>query len=197
MGSSTPDGEQYTRWGAVHPDRTGAMHTDRVSRPHQQAQPRHTVACRSTYVARRGTRRRRGWLDSLRCVRVRWLVGYRRGSLCYACDAAWGIGVGRGVCGCDGCPAARSPAALGGSRGCLCDVERGGVSARVTGLHMRCRVWGIGAGRGATYALPSVGYRRGSRRCACVSRRPRPCRYRDGCRETRAPGGPGRWPLRR
>lgn len=48
--------------------------------------------------------------------------------------------------------------------------------------------------RGAT---PSVGHRRGSWRSLCVSRRPRPCRCRDGCRETRAPGEPGRWPLRR
>ena len=43
----------------------------------------------------------------------------------------------------------------------------------------------------------SVGHRRGSWRSLCVSRRPRPCRCRDGCRETRAPGEPGRWPLRR
>ena len=180
-GGRASDGEQYTRWGAVHPDRTGAMHTDRVSRPHQQAQPRHTVACRSTYVARRGTRRRRGWLDSLRCVRVRWLVGYRRGSLCYACDAAWGIGVGRGVCGCDGCAAARSPLAPGGLGAAYVTSSVVGHRCGSRCVRVRCR----------------VGYRRGSRRCACVSRRPRPCRCRDGCRETRAPGGPGRWPLRR
>ena len=138
MGSSTPDRGRRTRWGAVHPDRTGAMHTDRVSCPHQQAQLRHTVACRLTHAARRDTRNRCGWLDSLRCVRVR--------------HRAWGIGVGRGACGCDGCPAARSPPAPGGLgaayvtssvgyrrglRGCLCDVERGGVSAWVAVLRVR------------------------------------------------------------
>lgn len=91
MRDSTPEGEQYTRRGAVHPDRTGAMHTDRVSRPHQQAQPRHTVACRSTHAARRDTRNRCGWLDSLRCVRVRWLVGYRRGLRGCLCDTERGV----------------------------------------------------------------------------------------------------------
>lgn len=150
MGSSTPDRGRRTRWGAVHPDRTGAMHTDRVSRPHQQAQPRHTVACRSTHAARRDTRNRCGWLDSLRCVRVRWLVGYRRGSRC---------------------------------------------------VRVRCRALPARAGwigGGAAYVTSSVvGYRRRLRGCACVSRRLRPCRCRNGCRETRASGGPGRWPLRR
>ena len=72
---SAPDGEQYTRWGAVHLDRTGAMHTDRVSCPHQQAQTRRTAACRDT-------RRRCGWLDSLRCVWGDASVGHRRGSRC-------------------------------------------------------------------------------------------------------------------
>lgn len=150
MGSSTPDRGRRTRWGAVHPDRTGAMHTDRVSRPHQQAQPRHTVACRSTHAARRDTRNRCGWLDSLRCVWGDASVGHRRGSRC-----VWGRWLPRRA-------------------------------------HPRAGWIVVRAGGDA-----SVGHRRGSWRSLCVSRRPRPCRCRDGCRETRAPGEPGRWPLRR
>lgn len=140
---SAPDGEQYTRWGAVHLDRTGAMHTDRVSCPRQQAQTRRTAACRDT-------RRRCGWLDSLRCVWGDASVGHRRGSRC-----VWGRWLPRRA-------------------------------------HPRAGRIAVRAGGDA-----SVGHRRGSWRSLCVSRRPRPCRCRDGCRETRAPGEPGRWPLRR
>ena len=177
MVGSAPDGEQYTRWGAVHLDRTGAMHTDRVSCPRQQAQTRRTAACRDK-------RRRCGWLDSLRCVLgATQSVGHRRGSRCVG--GRW--------------PPHRPPPRR---------VDRGACGAM--------RAWGIGADRGACGCVgrptahpragwiavraggdASVGHRRGSWRSLCVSRRPRPCRCRDGCRETRAPGEPGRWPLRR
>ena len=204
MGSRVPDGKQSatrgcapgqkcTRWGAVHLDRTGAMHTDRVSCPRQQAQTRRTAACRDT-------RRRCGWLDSLRCV-----LGAMR---------AWGIGADRGVCGERWLPRRAHPRA-GWIVVRVGRCERG-ASARIAvrvgtmaapprppprradrGACGAMRAWGIGADRGACGGDAGVGHRRGSWRSLCVSRRPRPCRCRDGCRETRAPGEPGRWPLRR
>ena len=174
---SAPDGEQYTRWGAVHLDRTGAMHTDRVSCPHQQAQTRRTAACRDT-------RRRCGWLDSLRCVWGDASVGHRRGSRC-----VWGRWLPRRAHPRAGWIAVR----VGRRRAWAINVDRGacGDDGRPT-AHPRAGRIAVRAGGDA-----SVGHRRGSWRSLCVSRRPRPCRCRDGCRETRAPGEPGRWPLRR
>ena len=127
---SAPDGEQYTRWGAVHLDRTGAMHTDRVSCPHQQAQTRRTAACRDT-------RRRCGWLDSLRCV---WGDAERGPSTWIAVRVGTMAApprppprrVDRGACG-------------GRRRAWAIDVDLGAACASVGG-HARVAA-GMGAGR--------------------------------------------------
>lgn len=89
----------------------------------------------------------------------------------------------------------QSAVRVGRRRAWAIDVDRGacGDDGRPT-AHPRAGRIAVRAGGGGD---ASVGHRRGSWRSLCVSRRPRPCRCRDGCRETRAPGEPGRWPLRR
>ena len=172
MGSRAPDAEQYT-W------------TERV-----QCTP---IGCRAL-----ANKHKRGALP-LAGTRGAVAAGWTVCGACWGRRRAWGIDADRGACGCVGRPTAHPRAGwiavrVGG------DAERG-ASARI-------------AVRGGTMAAPprppprrvdrgacggdaSVGHRRGSWRSLCVSRRPRPCRCRDGCRETRAPGEPGRWPLRR
>lgn len=172
MGSRAPDGEQYT-W------------TERV-----QCTP---IGCRAL-----ANKHKRGALP-LAGTRGAVAAGW---TVCGACGAmrAWGIDVDRGACGDVGCPAAPTPApggswcvwgatpSVGHRRGSWCVWVRWPPRR----AHPRAGRIAVRAGGDA-----SVGHRRGSWRSLCVSRRPRPCRCRDGCRETRAPGEPGRWPLRR
>ena len=211
MGSGEPGRGQSTRWGGRVPD-GGAECPMGSSTPGQNC-TRWEAECDKGLRARTevhpmGSRAPDGeqytWTERVQCTPIgcRALANkHKRGALplagtrgavaagwtvCGACGAmrAWGIGADRGACGDDGCPAAPTPAP-GGSR---------------------C-VWGTMAApprppprrvdRGACGGDAGVGHRRGSWRSLCVSRRPRPCRCRDGCRETRAPGEPGRWPLRR
>lgn len=132
-GGGAPDAGQYTRWGAVHLTGGGAPDGEQYTRTERvQCIP---IGCRAlTNKHNRGT---------LSLAARRMPLGGTRGTVaagwtvCGACgcDGSWGIGVGRGACG---CAAVRSPPAPGGSGGgCLCDVERGGVSAWVAVLRVR------------------------------------------------------------
>ena len=209
-----PDGGQSARWEAVHLDRTapdgkqsatrgcapgqkctrwGVEHPMGSSTPGQNGCNAHRSGVAPSPTSTNEAHcRLPGHEAPLRLVgqsAVR--VGRRR---------AWAIDVDRGACGDDGRPAAPTPAP-GGSR-CVLGATQSVGPRRGS----RC-VWGRWLPRRAHPRAgwiavrvggdAGVGHRRGSWRSLCVSRRPRPCRCRDGCRETRAPGEPGRWPLRR
>ena len=182
-GSGEPDRGQGARWGAVHPmgSSTPGQNGCNAYRSGVVPSPTSTTGahCRLPFDACRSA----GHEAPLRLVGQSAVragatpsVGYRRGSRCVRVrHRASGIGAGRGMCGCD------ASSGIGVGRGmCGCDGS-----------------WGIGVGRGACGCDASSGIGVGRGACGCVSRRLRPCRCRDGCRETRASGGPGRWPLRR
>lgn len=173
MGSRAPDGEQYT-W------------TERV-----QCAP---IGCRAL-----ANKHKRGALP-LAGTRGAVAAGW---TVCGACGATQSVGHRRG----SRCVWGRWLPRRAHPRAGWIVVRAGGATQSVGHRRGSRCVWGRWpprrahprAGRIAVRAGgdASVGHRRGSWRSLCVSRRPRPCRCRDGCRETRAPGEPGRWPLRR
>lgn len=183
MGSSTP-GQNCTRWGVEHPmgSSTPGQNGCNAHRSGVVPSPTSTNEAHCRLPGHEAPLR----LVGQSAVRV----GRRR---------AWAIDVDRGACGCDGRPTAHPRAgriavrvgatpSVGHRRGSRCVWGRWPPRR----AHPRAGRIAVRAGGDA-----SVGHRRGSWRSLCVSRRPRPCRCRDGCRETRAPGEPGRWPLRR
>ena len=204
-GSGEPDRGQGVRWGAVHPmgSSTPGQNGCNAYRSGVAPSPTSTTeahcrlpldVCRSAgheapsrlvgQSAVRAGAMARGVSAWIAVLRVRCRVGYRRGSRCVR--VRW-------------LPRRAHPRAgwiavrVGRRRAWAINVDRGacGDEGRPT-AHPRAGRIAVRAGGDA-----SVGHRRGSWRSLCVSRRPRPCRCRDGCRETRAPGEPGRWPLRR
>ena len=211
MGSGEPDRGQRARWEAEHPDRSapdgkqsatrgcapgqkctrwGVEHPMGSSTPGQNGCNAHRSGVAPSPTSTNEAHcRLPGHEAPLRLVgqsAVR--VGRRR---------AWAIDVDRGACGDDGRPAAHPRAGR--------IAVRVGRCGRGASTWIAVRVGTMAAppptpapgGSRCVWGDASVGHQRGSWRSLCVSRRPRPCRCRDGCRETRAPGEPGRWPLRR
>lgn len=171
-----PDGGQSARWEAVHLDRTapdGKQSATRGCAPGQKCTRwgvEHPMGS-STPDGEQYT-----WTERVQCTPIgcRALANkHKRGAVA----AGWTV--------CGACWGRRRAWAIDVDRGACGDDGRPAAPTPAPG-GSRC-VWGDA----------SVGHRRGSWRSLCVSRRPRPCRCRDGCRETRAPGEPGRWPLRR
>ena len=209
MGSGEPDRGQRARWEAEHPDRSapdggqcadegqsarwGAECPMGSSTPGQNC-TRWEAECDKGLRARTevhpmGSRAPDGeqytWTERVQCTPIgcRALANkHKRGALPLA-GTRGAVAAGWTVCG--ACGATQS---VGHRRGSRCVWGRWPPRR----AHPRAGRIAVRAGGDA-----SVGHRRGSWRSLCVSRRPRPCRCRDGCRETRAPGEPGRWPLRR
>lgn len=210
MGSGEPDRGQRARWEAEHPDRSapdggqcadegqsarwGAECPMGSSTPGQNC-TRWEAECDKGLRARTevhpmGSRAPDGeqytWTERVQCTPIgcRALANkHKRGALPLA-GTRGAVAAGWTVCG----------ACWGRRRAWAIDVDRGACGDDGRPAAPTPAPGGSRCVRGAT---PSVGHRRGSWRSLCVSRRPRPCRCRDGCRETRAPGEPGRWPLRR
>ena len=209
MGSGEPDRGQRARWEAEHPDRSapdggqcadegqsarwGAECPMGSSTPGQNC-TRWEAECDKGLRARTevhpmGSRAPDGeqytWTERVQCTPIgcRALANkHKRGALPLA-GTRGAVAAGWTVCG--ACGAMRAWG-IGADRGACGDVGCPAAPTPAPGGS-----WCVRGGDA------SVGHRRGSWRSLCVSRRPRPCRCRDGCRETRAPGGPGRWPLRR
>ena len=210
MGSGEPDRGQRARWEAEHPDRSapdgggqcadegqsarwGAECPMGSSTPGQNC-TRWEAECDKGLRARTevhpmGSRAPDGeqytWTERVQCTPIgcRALANkHKRGALPLA-GTRGAVAAGWTVCG--ACGATQS---VGHRRGSRCVWGRW-LPRRA---HPRAGWIAVRVGGDA-----GVGHRRGSWRSLCVSRRPRPCRCRDGCRETRAPGEPGRWPLRR
>lgn len=185
MGGQCADEGQSARWGAECP--MGS------STPGQNC-TRWEAECDKGLRARTevhpmGSRAPDGeqytWTERVQCTPIgcRALANkHKRGALPLA-GTRGAVAAGWTVCG--ACGATQS---VGHRRGSRCVWGRWPPRR----AHPRAGWIAVRAGGDA-----SVGHRRGSWRSLCVSRRPRPCRCRDGCRETRAPGEPGRWPLRR
>ena len=197
MGSRAP-GQKCTRWGGQCADegqsaRWGAECPMGSSTPGQNC-TRWEAECDKGLRARTevhpmGSRAPDGeqytWTERVQCTPIgcRALANkHKRGALPLA-GTRGAVAAGWTVCG--ACGATQS---VGHRRGSRCVWGRWPPRR----AHPRAGWIAVRAGGDA-----SVGHRRGSWRSLCVSRRPRPCRCRDGCRETRAPGEPGRWPLRR
>lgn len=210
MGSGEPDRGQRARWEAEHPDRSapdgggqcadegqsarwGAECPMGSSTPGQNC-TRWEAECDKGLRARTevhpmGSRAPDGeqytWTERVQCTPIgcRALANkHKRGALPLA-GTRGAVAAGWTVCG--ACGATQS---VGHRRGSRCVWGRWPPRR----AHPRAGWIAVRVGGDA-----GVGHRRGSWRSLCVSRRPRPCRCRDGCRETRAPGEPGRWPLRR
>lgn len=197
MGSRAP-GQKCTRWGGQCADegqsaRWGAECPMGSSTPGQNC-TRWEAECDKGLRARTevhpmGSRAPDGeqytWTERVQCTPIgcRALANkHKRGALPLA-GTRGAVAAGWTVCG--ACGATQS---VGHRRGSRCVWGRW-LPRRA---HPRAGWIAVRVGGDA-----GVGHRRGSWRSLCVSRRPRPCRCRDGCRETRAPGEPGRWPLRR